>query len=232
MIAQFLATTKKYGKFNALSATSFVLKRNETVALLGLNGSGKSTSLRLLSGLMKPSSGQVLVDGKPPQEKKDCLAYLSDRPCFPAWMKINDVSAFMAAFYQKFDPTRFVQLCNDLDVPTTRLDEQSKGQQQRLRLAAHMARTADLYIFDEPLSGIDVLSRRLIVDKIRDCTPWQSCVVIATHEIKEIDTLFDRALILKKGDLVADVERADLPANVSLADHFFNLHQGSENGSF
>ena len=226
MIAQFSAVEKSYGKTKALKAADFTLRSGETVALLGLNGSGKSTTLKLLAGLLLPSRGSITVEGRSPHDNRALISYLGDREGFYAWMKPAQVLFYMNSLFRGFNAELFQSLLQRLDVPDRSLQQMSKGQRQRLRLAATLARPCRLFILDEPLSGIDVVSRALIVETIKGTVNNQATILIATHEIKEIEEFFDRALILKDGDLLSEKTRAELAEEGGLAQHFVNLHRG------
>ena len=134
------------------------------------------------------------------------------------------MTRFMTTFYKDFSSARFDSLRNELGVPNKILAEMSKGQQQKLKLAATMARTADLYLLDEPLSGIDLVARTGILKSLVANWNQESSVIIATHEIKDVEPFLDRAIFLSGGSIKSD-ELAEEIRNLglSVADRFLEL---------
>ena len=228
MIASFDQVTKLYGGGDGLKSTSFQLQEGQVVGLFGLNGSGKTTTLKLLSGLLNPSEGSVTILNQSPREARDDISYLGDKSSFFPWMTTKDVENFMDGMFINFDRKKFQELSKALEVPEKPMGKMSKGQAQRLRLVATMARKARLYLLDEPLSGIDMVSRALIVKTLISSWDQNSCLLLTTHEIKEVEHFFDRGIYLKDGSLVSDVMGEKLRAeNSNLADHFIDLHTGA-----
>ena len=145
-------------------------------------------------------------------------------------MKPKDVCRFMASMYVNFSTSRFDELSRNLEVPEKPMAQMSKGQQQRLRLAATMSRDARLYLLDEPLAGIDLVSRELIVKNLVSNWKEDSTILISTHEIKEIEGFFDRGLYLRGGELVSDVIAESLREyNQSMTDHFIEINKAEAN---
>lgn len=226
MIAQMDQVSKFYGKGEGLKPTSFALEKGQVVGLFGVNGSGKTTTLKLLAGLLKPDKGRVLVNQGEVRRNRQHIAYLSDRTTFYPWMRLSDVKRLMSTLYRSFDASLFEKLSKELDVPSKAIGAMSKGQSQRLRLVATMSRKADLYLLDEPLSGIDLVSRELIIRTLIQNWDQQSCILLSTHEIKEVETFFDRGLFLKEGQMVGDVKTEDVHRNgQSLTDYFIQIHK-------
>jgi ABC-2 type transport system ATP-binding protein len=225
MIAQIDKVSKFYAKEEGLKSASFTLDKGQVVGLFGLNGSGKTTTIKLLAGLLRPDSGVIRIDGGSVRRHRQSVAYLTDRSAFYPWMSIKDVRRMMSSLFQNFDENLFQKLVSELDVPEKPLGQMSKGQSQRLRLVATMARKARLYLLDEPLSGIDLVSRELIIKTLIKHWDKQSCILLSTHEIREVETFFDRGLFLKDGALVSDVMADDLyRENKSFTDFFIKLH--------
>ena len=159
MIVSFNNVTKHYSSGEGVTGLSFSLDRGQVIGLLGLNGSGKTTTMKIISGLLQPQSGSVEILGQTPRQGRRHIAFLGDRQSFPSWMAPKDMLRFMTTFYADFQPDRFQQVLKELEIPSKPLDAMSKGQRQKLKLAATIARTADLYLLDEPLSGIDLVAR-------------------------------------------------------------------------
>ncbi|MFW7379440.1 MAG: ATP-binding cassette domain-containing protein [Oligoflexus sp.] len=224
-LAIFQNVSRLYPTGKGVQDLSFSLDFHQSIGLLGLNGSGKTTTLKLLAGLMLPDRGQIQIAGQKPRKARQEISFLSDKDSFDMWMKPKDVCAFMQAFYPDFRTEVFPQLCDRLQVPTQSLNSMSKGQQQRLRLAACFSRKASLYLLDEPLSGIDVISREMILRILAEHRQIGSTMVISTHEIKEIEVLLDRVLILRDGNLVLDqLKPTSQRREDSFTQKFIDLH--------
>lgn len=228
MIASFHDVTMAYRGGEGVSGLSFSVGKGEIIGLLGLNGSGKTTTMKIMSGLLRPQSGRVEVLGKSPREGRHHVAYLGDRQSFPSWMGPKDMCKFMATFYKDFSSEKFHQLLTDLGVPNKPLEAMSKGQRQKLKLAATMARKSDLYLLDEPLSGIDLVARTGILKTLIEYWDENSCVILSTHEINDVDPYMDRAIFLNaQGCIQADEKTENIRANgKSVADRFLELMGG------
>lgn len=224
MLARLLGVTKRYGKTEGVHDLSFELYPGQAVGLLGLNGSGKTTTLKLLAGMLFPTQGQVEVMGKAPRESRGQIAYLSDADNLYAWMTPSDAERLMWGLYPDFNPRRYRELLAFLDVPQQGYRAMSRGQRARLRLAMVLAREARLFLLDEPLSGIDVISRdRILKSLVRE---WRedACLVLSTHEVSEAEGIFERVLLLKEGRLALDAQAEELRARgQSVKDAFIDV---------
>ena len=203
MVVKFDKVTKIYSSGKGISDFSFQLDTNERVGLFGLNGSGKTTTLKLLSGLLQATTGTVRVNDQPVKDNRRDIALLSDRQTFPAWMSITDVEYTMRGLFPNFRCQLFRQLRQHLEVPQQKIGQISKGQLQRLKISAFLAIDADLYLLDEPLAGIDVISRQKIIDAV--LRHAQGVCLVSTHEIREVATMLNRVLIISQGQLCRDL---------------------------
>lgn len=212
MLAKLSHVTKRYGKTDGVHDLSLELHPGQAVGLLGLNGSGKTTTLKLLAGMLFPTQGQVEVLGKAPRQNRGQIAYLSDADNLYAWMTPTDAERFMQGLYPDFNPKRYRELLAFLEVPQQGYRSMSRGQRARLRLAMVLARDARLFLLDEPLSGIDVISRDRILKSL--VLEWreEACLVLSTHEVSEAEGIFERVLLLKEGRLAMDAKAEDLRA--------------------
>lgn len=196
--------TKRFGSKAALAGVDFNLPQGCVAGLLGPNGSGKTTFLKILAGLSQPSSGTAAILGAPiGLQSKAQVAFLPDDFRFPQWMRIVDAVAWYAALYPDFDLQRADQLIGimllnkgDLVAPL------SKGLKERLILALTLARNARVYLLDEPLGGIDPVGKAVIMDAIIATPHEQSSMLISTHLVKDIERVFDRAYFLREGRIV------------------------------
>ena len=155
------ALTKRYGGKRALAGVDLELGRGRIVGLLGPNGSGKTTMIKILCGLLQPTEGAVLVDGQPVGPyTKSIISYLPDRMYFADWMKATDLFDLFADFYKDFDRTKAMSMCASLGVtPSDRLKSMSKGTKEKVQLVLVMARKAQLYLLDEPIAGVAPAAR-------------------------------------------------------------------------
>jgi ABC-2 type transport system ATP-binding protein len=210
MLAKLSHVTKRYGKTEGVHDLSLELYPGQAVGLLGLNGSGKTTTLKLLAGMLFPTQGQVEVLGKAPRQNRGKIAYLSDADNLYAWMTPADAERFMVGLYPDFNVNRYRELLAFLEVPKQGYRSMSRGQRARLRLAMVLARDARLFLLDEPLSGIDVISRDRILKSL--VLEWRedACLVLSTHEVSEAEGIFERVLLLKEGRLAMDARAEDL----------------------
>jgi ABC-2 type transport system ATP-binding protein len=210
MLATLSDVTKRYVQNDGLRDLTLDFPPGEVVGVLGLNGSGKSTLLKLMAGLLFPTRGEVLVFGRAPRSQRSRLVYLGEGDCLWSWMTPRDAEKLMSGLYEDFDAIRYRSLLEDLAVPHRKTKEMSKGERGRMRLAMALARRARLYLLDEPLGGIDLLSREKILRSIVREWHTDETVVLSTHEVAEAEGLFERVIYLREGHLALDAQAEDL----------------------
>ena len=197
---------KSYGNKEVLKGVSFGAESGQIVGLLGPNGCGKTTLIKILTGLIKDYDGMVRIDNEEPGAyTKSIVAYLPERSYLPDWMRPCDAIEYFADFYKDFDREEAEKMVNrfGLDMKQ-RLKTMSKGQQEKLRLVLVMCRKAKLYILDEPLGGVDPAARSHILDLIMENHEEDSTVLISTHLISDVEYIFDRVLMISNGQVVID----------------------------
>ncbi|GMB94317.1 ABC transporter ATP-binding protein [Helicobacter heilmannii] len=204
--------SKSYGSKVVLHGISFTLESTQIVGLLGANGAGKSSLLKILAGLLREHGGSVSLHGQPiGLESKKITAYCPDRPIYPQSHTAHDLLSFCADFFSDFDKDKALGLVErfklPLDLPFKSL---SKGQKERLQLIFTLSRKAQLFLFDEPLGGIDPLGRQEILDLITQEKGQESTILIATHLVHDIQDCLDKVLFLQNGGLVAFEDSATL----------------------
>jgi ABC-2 type transport system ATP-binding protein len=204
MLASLNRATKRYGRTEGVRDLTVGFPPGEVVGILGLNGSGKSTLLKLLAGLLFPTSGEVEVLGGPARGQRARVVYLGETDALWSWMTPDDAATFMQGLYDDFDPSRYRELLASLAVPQRRTKAMSKGERGRLRLAMALARNAKLYLLDEPLGGIDLLSREKILQSIVREWHTDETILLSTHEVAEAEGLFERVLYLREGRIALD----------------------------
>ncbi|MEC3616965.1 MULTISPECIES: ABC transporter ATP-binding protein [Bacillus] len=205
--------SKKYGRHTAVNDVSFTLSSGRIYGLIGPNGSGKSTTLKMMAGLLFPTSGFVKVDGK--QATRDMVrqtAYLTELDMFYPDFTVKDMVNFYQSQFPDFQTEQAYRLLKEMQLdPEKKIKKLSKGNRGRLKIVLALARQADVILLDEPFSGLDPMVRDSIVNSLVSYIDFeQQIVVIATHEIDEIETLLDEVIILANGEKVAQREVEDI----------------------
>lgn len=203
-LVQFEHVTKKYNGKTALNNVSFTLEPGKIYGLLGPNGSGKTTAIKLMNGLAVPTAGTVLINGeKPGVESKKCVSYLPDRNYLNDWMRVKDTVALFRDFYEDFDVQRAEDMLQNLGLDSNaRVKSLSKGMLEKLQLVLIMARRAKLYVLDEPIAGVDPAARDYILQTILQNYGEESSILISTHLITDVEKVLDEVLFLQNGQIV------------------------------
>ena len=201
--------TKKYHHFNNVSMT---LESGKIIGLLGPNGSGKTTLIKIINGLLKDYEGEVLVDGKNVGiDSRKIISYLPDENYFQDWMYIKDVLSIFSDLYEDFDKENCLTLMNRFKLDKgMKIKEMSKGMKEKFQLSLVMSRKAKLYILDEPIAGVDPAAREVILDVILNNYEEDALVLISTHLISDLETIFDDVVFLKDGEIVLHQSTEDL----------------------
>ena len=197
---------KAYGKNVVLDGISFGLDSGEIVGLLGPNGSGKTTLIKIITGLIKDHEGDVLIDShEPGVHSKSLIAYLPDRSYLPDWMRPVDAINYFADFFADFDKAKAMEIMPQFGVDLNqRLKPMSKGQQEKVNLILVFCRRAKIYILDEPLGGLDPAARSAILKFILENRSEDSTLLISTHLVNDIESIFTRVLMINSGKLIVN----------------------------
>ncbi|WP_163254038.1 ABC transporter ATP-binding protein [Bacillus tropicus] len=195
---------KRYGLKAVIRELNIEITEGKIVGLVGDNGSGKTTLLKMIAGLQHPSEGSITIASKKVGlETKEIVSFMSDKPVFDDWMTVKDSIFFYRDFYKDFDIQKAVDTVAEFKIP---LEEKiialSKGMVEKLQIILTFSRKAKLYVLDEPLGGIDLISREHVLELIlqfyrEDCT-----ILISTHLINEVENIFDEVIFLKDGESV------------------------------
>ncbi len=203
---------KSFGAKNVLKNVNLTIPRGKIIGLLGKNGTGKSTLIKLINDLLTPTSGEVLINGeKVGVAGKRVISYLPERTYLDKSMTVEGVIRFFEEFYDNFDSDKARKLLADLDLDTTvKLSKMSKGMQEKVQLVLVMSRKAELYILDEPLGGVDPATRDYILDTILTNFNEGASVIISTHLISDIERILDEVIFIDKGEIILTADSDEL----------------------
>lgn len=210
--------TKSYKKgTKVLNNLNLQIPAGKIIGLLGPNGCGKSTLIKLIAGLLQPDSGEILVDGNPIGEHSNALiSYLPERTYFNSWMKVEELIMYFEEFYSDFNAERAFKLLHDLNInPKDKLKSLSKGTKEKVQLILVMSRDAKLYLLDEPIAGVDPAAREYILSTIVSNYNPEASIIITTHLITDIEQILDDFVFLSYGGKILNSGNAEQVRNES-----------------
>ncbi len=192
---------KNYGSKKVLDDLSFTIGRGGVIGLLGPNGSGKTTTIKLIAGLLVPNSGEILINGMAPSPATAAMiSYLPERNFLPLGEKVSYLIDYFADFYRDFDRRKAYEMLGRLGVSEKeRLKNLSKGTREKVQLILVMSRRAELYILDEPLGGVDPAARDYILDTILSNYSENGSILISTHLISDVERVLDDVIFMADG---------------------------------
>ena len=195
---------RSFGEVRALDDVNLSLPSGRIIGLLGPNGSGKTTLIKILNGLLQPTSGEARIAGNlPGVETKKIISFLPDRGYFPEWMNVGDMIDMFADFYADFDRAKADEMCRALGLERSmRIKTLSKGTREKMQLMLVMSRRARLYLLDEPIAGVDPAAREFIMRTILTNYSEDGTVLISTHLILDVEQVLDEAVFLRQGSVV------------------------------
>lgn len=224
--------TKVFGAKTAVDHVTMTLEKGHVYAMLGPNGSGKTTWMKMAAGLIKPTSGQMLFKGEPVSvESRKYVAYMSTEPYFYTWMSIKDVGKYYADFFQDFSMDRYRDLLRQMELTEEmKVKALSSGMTAKLKIAVTMARDAQVYMLDEPFNGIDLLARDEIRASILQYAAEDKLLLLSSHLVEEMEAIADRAVFIREGRLVENVDLETMRAEqgVSMADRYRQIYGHTE----
>ena len=224
--------TKKFGSKTAVDQVSVTMEPGHIYAMLGPNGSGKTTWMKMAAGLIKPTSGEIFFDGRPVGiDSRKEVAYMSTEPYFYAWMSIEDAGKYYADFFEDFSMDRYRAMLRDMDLDEKdKIRNLSSGMVAKMKIALTLARDARVYLLDEPFNGIDLLARDEIRTAILSAATSDKLLLLSSHLVEEMEAVADRAVFIKKGCLmeVRDLEEMRETDGVSMADRYREIYGHTE----
>ncbi len=213
---------KKYLKKTAVENITMELEQGRIYALLGPNGSGKTTFMKMVAGLVKPTEGTVLYKGSPiGVESKKEVSYMPTEDYFYPYMTVEDVGKYYQDFFADFSFDTYKEMVADMGVSLQdRVTKISSGMAAKVRLAAALSRKAKLYLLDEPLNGIDLIARDKIVSTILSVADEDVTIVVSSHLVEELESVVDGVIMIKNGKniLVGDADDIRAEQGKSIAD--------------
>jgi len=195
---------KRYLGKQAVKDVDMVWEDGKIYALLGPNGSGKTTFMKMVAGLVKPTAGELFYNGeKIGVESKKRVAYMSTEPFFYSYMNVKHVGKYYADFFEDFSMARYEELIARMELKMTdKAKNLSSGLAAKLKIAATLARDAQLYMLDEPLNGIDIIARESVIQTIVEAATEGKTIVVSSHLVDELEPIVDSVVFMKQGSVV------------------------------
>lgn len=211
-----LSKVYKHNNF-VIKDLNFGIPAGRIVGLLGPNGCGKSTLIKMIAGILQPNSGEILVGGMPVgEESKAIISYLPERTYFNSWMRVDELISYFDEFYADFDPQRAFKLLEDLGINTrSKLKTLSKGTKEKVQLVLVMSRQASIYLLDEPIAGVDPAAREYILSTIVSNYNPEASIIITTHLISDVEQVLDDFIFLSYGGKILKCGNAEEARNES-----------------
>lgn len=203
-ILQAKNITKKYITKKALNNLNMSIEKGKIYGLLGPNGSGKTTFMKMVAGLIQPSSGEIeIMENKIGKQSKKIVSYMPTSNQIPKWMKIKQCIGYYDDYFEDFDKEKAKELIDFMGLKENlRAGALSTGMLGRLKLSLVLSRNAKLYVLDEPLNGIDPISREKIMEAILNACNEENTMIISSHLVKELERILDEVIFLEKGNVV------------------------------
>ena len=215
---------KSYKNNVALNSINLSINKNKIIGLLGPNGSGKTTFIKLAVGLLKPTSGEILIDGLPiGVETKKIISYLPDRDYLDKNQSIDSLIQLFLDFYPDFDENVAREMLKDLKIDTdAKFKALSKGNREKVQLILAMSRKAKLFLLDEPIAGVDPVTRDYILNTIVRNYSKDATLIITTHLINDVEKILDEVIFVNNGDILLydSIENIRKEHNVSIDEYF------------
>src|SRR3984957_3401023 len=230
-VVSFVNVSKHYGNLHAVDGLTLDLRHGETVALLGRNGAGKSTSLDMLLALRKPSSGQIRMFGSDPYHavKSGRVGAMLQSGGLMPEVTVRELVTLITNLHPKPEPVETtLKRAGIAQFADQRVDRLSGGQTQRVRFALAICGQAELIVLDEPTAAMDVETRRLFWDSMKDEVAQGRTLLFATHYLEEADQAADRILVINRGRLLADGAPAEIKARAGAKRLSFRLDKADE----
>ena len=219
---------KKYITTTAVSNLSTEIKPGRIYALLGPNGSGKTTFMKIVAGLIKPTSGSITFEEQPIGiYSKAHIAYMPTESYFYNYMTCRDAGNYYKEFFADFDENKYYYLLKEMQLnPNQKISKMSSGMVAKAKLAITLARDSKIIMLDEPLNGIDIIAREKIVNTVIDNASENKAIIMSSHLVDELEKIIDYAIFIKEGNVVAqgDAEELRKQRGMSIVDMYKEIY--------
>ncbi len=220
--------TKKYMKMTAVDNISIDFMPGKIYALLGSNGSGKTTLMKMVAGLVKPTSGSITLSGIPiGVETKKHIAYMPTESYFYNYMSCADIGKYYADFFEDFSIEQYNNYLNEMHLtPDMKASKMSSGMMAKLKLAVTLSRDASLIMLDEPLNGVDIVAREQVINTIISKASPDRIIIMSSHLVDELEAIIDNAVFIKDGVIVShgDAESLRTASGMSIVDQYKRIY--------
>lgn len=218
--------TKTYGNVVALNAVNLSLKKGSIVGLLGPNGSGKTTMLKLFMRIIRPQMGSIKVYGNDiSYETRKYISFMPDREYLYSTMKVRDAIEYYKDMFEDFDVNKAYTLCQklglmvDMDIPKL-----SKGNREKVVLMLTLSRNVPIYLLDEPLGSLDPLIKHEMLNVIKEASTSENIILISTHLIKDTEEILDDVVFLRNGNVLLYENKDKLTSDgKGLEEHYIEV---------
>ena len=227
---EVVGVKKKFRRKKVLDNITFNVKKGEITALLGLNGVGKSTLLKIIMGLVKQDKGEVLFNGEKLNYKTyENIAFVPDVLNTYGDMKIKDAFEYMSMMYEKWDMDKAYEMLKDFKLTDDlKINKLSKGTIARVKLILGFARHPEYLLLDEPFSGIDIFTREKFIESLIGYMDNNIGILLTTHELKEVENIVDKVVFLSDGNIKIEFYVEDVRENegLSMVEKIREVHEG------
>lgn len=194
----------------ALRDINFKTVDGEVIAILGENGAGKTTMLKIVMGLLEPTYGKLNIDGLNPKNQYENMSFITEEGSSFTYMKPLEYGEFLNKFFNRFDMKLYIRLLDFFYIKDKKIKEMSTGEKAKVEIASGMSKNSKYIIMDEPFLGKDMFTRRDFLKLMASVLNDNQTVLLATHQIDEMENFADRAIIFHKGNLVKDIYIDDI----------------------
>lgn len=220
---------KKYGKKAAVANITTNIVPGKIYALLGSNGSGKTTFMKMVAGLVKPTSGTITFNGMPiGEESKKYIAYMPTESFYYSYMTCKDAGKFYKDFYEDFDENKYYYLLNEMNLdPDMKVSKMSSGMTAKAKLALTLSRNSSIIMLDEPLNGIDIIAREKVIETVLKNASPNNAIIMSSHLVDELEKVIDYAIFVRQGEVVmqGDAEELRTRNGMSIVDMYKEIYK-------
>lgn len=220
---------KKYGGKAAVANITTNIVPGKIYALLGSNGSGKTTFMKMVAGLVKPTSGTITFAGMPiGAETKKHIAYMPTEGFYYNYMSCKDAGNFYKDFFEDFDENKYYQLLQEMNLdPDMKVSKMSSGMTAKAKLALTLSRNSSIIMLDEPLNGIDIIAREKVIETVLQNASPNNAIIMSSHLVDELEKIIDYAIFVRQGEVVmqGDAEELRTQHSKSIVDLYKEIYK-------